>query len=41
MLELLLKRLPNSRERELVNAAEEQRKITHIRLEILLEKENK
>jgi 2-oxo-4-hydroxy-4-carboxy-5-ureidoimidazoline decarboxylase len=36
MLELLVERFPNSREQELVNAAEEQRKITHIRLENLL-----
>ncbi|HIP95186.1 MAG TPA: 2-oxo-4-hydroxy-4-carboxy-5-ureidoimidazoline decarboxylase [Leucothrix sp.] len=36
MLELLLERLPNSRERELINAGEEQRKITQIRLEKLL-----
>ncbi len=36
MLALLLERLPNSREEELKNAAEEQRKITHIRLEKLL-----
>lgn len=39
MLGLLLKRLPNSREQELINATEEQRKITHIRLEKLLKKE--
>ena len=39
MLTLLLERLPNSRGKELENAAEEQRKITHIRLEKLLEKE--
>ena len=39
MLALLLERLPNSREQELINAAEEQRKITHIRLENLLENE--
>ena len=32
MLALLEARLPNSREEELINAAEEQRKITHIRL---------
>ena len=37
MLELLLARLPNSREQELRNAAEEQRKITAIRLKKLLE----
>ena len=37
MLALLLARLPNSREQELVNAAEEQRKITQIRLHNLLE----
>lgn len=36
MLELLQNRLPNSREQELVNAAEEQRKITRIRLEKLI-----
>jgi 2-oxo-4-hydroxy-4-carboxy-5-ureidoimidazoline decarboxylase len=36
MLELLQARLPNDRETELVNAAEEQRKIFHIRLEKLL-----
>lgn len=36
MLELLLQRLPNSRKEELVNAAEEQRKITHIRIDNLL-----
>ncbi len=36
MLELLLERLPNSRKQELVNAAEEQRKITHLRLDKLL-----
>jgi len=36
MLALLLERLPNSREEELKNAAEEQRKITHIRLDKLL-----
>ena len=36
MLELLKARLPNSREEELANAAEEQRKIFHIRLEKLL-----
>ncbi len=39
MLELLLLRLSNSREQELENAAEEQRKITQIRIEKLLEKE--
>ena len=33
MLERLQQRLPNSRQQELVNAAEEQRKITHLRLE--------
>ena len=36
MLALLQERLPNSREQELANAAEEQRKIFHIRLEKLL-----
>jgi len=36
MLGLLLQRLPNSREDELVNAAEEQRKITQIRIDNLL-----
>ena len=36
MLALLEARLPNSREQELVNAAEEQRKIFQIRLEKLL-----
>lgn len=36
MLALLEARLPNSREQELGNAAEEQRKIFHIRLEKLL-----
>ena len=36
MLALLLERLPNSREQELVNAGEEQRRITHIRLDKLL-----
>ncbi len=36
MLGLLLERLPNSREQELVNAGEEQRKITQLRLEKLL-----
>ena len=36
MLELLQARLPNERSRELINAAEEQRKIFHIRLEKLL-----
>ena len=36
MLVLLLERLPNTREQELVNAAEEQRKITHLRLDKLL-----
>ena len=36
MLTLLKQRLPNTREQELANAAEEQRKITHIRLESLL-----
>lgn len=36
MLELLLQRLPNSREEELANAAEEQRKITQIRIDNLL-----
>ena len=38
MLDLLYARLPNSREQELINAAEEQRKITAIRLQKLLEK---
>jgi 2-oxo-4-hydroxy-4-carboxy-5-ureidoimidazoline decarboxylase len=37
MLEILLKRLPNNRKQELENAAEEQRKITQIRLQKLLE----
>ena len=37
MLLMLQKRLPNSLEQELVNAAEEQRKITQIRLQKLLE----
>jgi 2-oxo-4-hydroxy-4-carboxy-5-ureidoimidazoline decarboxylase len=37
MLDLLQVRLPNSREQELINAAEEQRKITAIRLRKLLE----
>ena len=41
MLTLLLERLPNSRKQELENAAKEQRKITHIRLGKLLEKESK
>jgi len=36
MLELLEQRLPNSREQELRIAAEEQAKITHIRLDKLL-----
>ena len=36
MLSLLESRLPNSREQELINAAEEQRKIFQIRLEKLL-----
>lgn len=36
MLALLLERLQNSREQELINAAEEQRKITHLRLDQLL-----
>ena len=36
MLALLQARLPNSREQELLNAAEEQRKIFHLRLEKLL-----
>ena len=40
MLALLLARLPNSREQELENAAEEQRKITQIRLNKLLEKDS-
>ncbi len=35
MLALLQARLPNNREEELINAAEEQRKITHIRLKKL------
>lgn len=38
MLDLLYKRLPNSRKQELINAAEEQRKITAIRLQKCLEK---
>ncbi len=37
MLALLLERLPNSREQELINASEEQRKITQIRLVKLLD----
>lgn len=37
MLDLLYKRLPNSREQELINAAEEQQKITAIRLQKFLE----
>ncbi len=37
MLQLLQQRLPNSRNEELENAAEEQRKITQIRLKKLLE----
>jgi 2-oxo-4-hydroxy-4-carboxy-5-ureidoimidazoline decarboxylase len=36
MLELLQARLPNDRQQELFNAAEEQRKIFHLRLEKLL-----
>lgn len=36
MLALLLERLPNNKATELVNAAEEQRKIFHLRLEKLL-----
>ena len=36
MLDLLRERLPNEREREILNAAEEQRKIFHLRLEKLL-----
>jgi len=36
MLELLQARLPNNKATELVNAAEEQRKIFHLRLEKLL-----
>jgi 2-oxo-4-hydroxy-4-carboxy-5-ureidoimidazoline decarboxylase len=36
MLELLQARLPNDRQQELINAAEEQRKIFHLRLEKLL-----
>jgi 2-oxo-4-hydroxy-4-carboxy-5-ureidoimidazoline decarboxylase len=36
MLALLLARLPNTRDEELVNAAEEQRKITHLRLDKFL-----
>ena len=36
MLALLQARLPNKRDRELANAAEEQRKIFHLRLEKLL-----
>lgn len=39
MLALLLDRLPNTREQELLNAAEEQRKITQIRLSNLFEEE--
>ena len=39
MLALLLERLPNNRELELLNAAEEQRKITQIRLSNLFEEE--
>jgi len=35
MLKLLLARLPNTRKQELINAAEEQRKITQLRLEKL------
>ncbi len=38
MLTLLLERLPNSRKQELQNAAEEQRKITQLRIEHLLKK---
>lgn len=38
MLDLLLARLPNTREQELVNAAAEQAKITDLRLQKLLEK---
>ena len=37
MLQLLQQRLPNNRDEELANAAEEQRKITRIRLNKLLE----
>jgi len=37
MLVLLLERLPNTREQELVSAAEGQRKITYIRLHKFLE----
>jgi len=40
MLALLLERLPNTREQELENAAEEQRKITQIRINKLLENNN-
>jgi len=36
MLALLLERLPNSREQELINASKEQRKIMHLRLDKLL-----
>ena len=36
MLQLLQNRLPNTREKELQNAAEEQSKITHIRLKKLI-----
>lgn len=36
MLQLLKARMPNSRDQELSNAAEEQRKIFHLRLEKLL-----
>ena len=39
MLSLLQQRLPNTREQELMNAAEEQRKITQIRLKNLLRAE--
>lgn len=39
MLALLNARMPNSRTTELANAAEEQRKITRLRLEKLLEQE--
>ena len=39
MLALLLERLPNTREQELMNAVEEQRKITQIRLNKLIKQE--
>jgi 2-oxo-4-hydroxy-4-carboxy-5-ureidoimidazoline decarboxylase len=37
MLAMLVGRLPNTHEQELVNAGEEQRKITHLRLDKLLD----